>query len=92
MQELQSILNFIQSVLWTSIIYTNFLKFILNMPIVYSDDKLTIGKQKMKKTYLNALDQLNKRLELNLISIYSFIKIRSYIHSRLLVLKCKAWK
>jgi len=90
MHELQQILDFIVSVLFTSIIYTNFLKLTFNMPIYNSNTKTK--DIPMKKIYDNALIQLSKRLDLNLISLYTYIKVSSFIHSRLLVLKFKEWK
>jgi len=45
-----------------------------------------------KKIYLNALKELDRRLNLNLITIQTYVKISSFIHSRILLIKINNWK
>jgi hypothetical protein len=45
-----------------------------------------------KKIYLSALVKLDNKLQLNLITIQTYIKISSFIHSRILLIKINNWK
>ena len=45
-----------------------------------------------KKFYLAALKKLDNKLQLNLITIQTYVKISSFIHSRILLIKINNWK
>ena len=69
------ILQFIESILIVSVMYTRFFILIKDL-FFYTDDNIKLNQgDYMNKIYKSALVELNKRYDMNLISIHYYIKV-----------------